>query len=61
MSDINQMFAALDGIHKAIAGTCETCEADVEFKKDEHGMNHMYIRHDDTCPTWVEIQARRSQ
>ena len=29
---------------------CPDCCADAELWTDEHGLHHMEIRHDDTCP-----------
>lgn len=29
---------------------CPTCDADTRLVVDEHGVHHLHVFHDDTCP-----------
>lgn len=50
MTDIRQLFAALDGAQ--IPGGCDHCNADQVPSVDAVGILHLTIRHDDDCP-WL--------
>jgi hypothetical protein len=56
MTDIRQLFAALDGA--VILGGCEYCNAEQVPSIDALGVMHITISHDDTCP-WLQQQERR--
>lgn len=60
MSEVDQIFAMLDGIHKSISTACPECSADVEFANgDSPNVKVMRIMHDDDCPIWAEIRGDR--
>lgn len=46
-----------DNLAHAIAAayTCPDCSADVELVPDDHGVHHLLVRHDDTCPAYLEV------
>jgi hypothetical protein len=48
---------ALDGA--VIPGGCDTCNAEQTLRQEQPGMWSIGIAHDDWCPTWQRIQARR--
>lgn len=56
MSDIAEVLAAMIGIR--FRGGCDDCDAWQEMRRD-HGIYVMTVHHDDTCPTWQQIQRRR--
>ncbi|MGV9281635.1 hypothetical protein [Streptomyces sp. NPDC003730] len=49
---------ALDGA--VIPGGCDDCNAEQRLRQDQPGMWSVGIHHDDTCPTWQRIRARRN-
>ncbi|MFD0434748.1 hypothetical protein [Streptomyces chartreusis] len=48
----------LDGA--VIPGGCDTCNAEQHVRREESGMWSIGVAHDDWCPTWQRIQARRA-
>lgn len=34
----------------AKAYRCPDCDADTRLEVDEHGLHHLHVLHDDTCP-----------
>lgn len=55
---VSELFAALNGT--VIPGGCDTCDAEQAIER-KGGITHITIHHDDTCPTWRRIQARRGR
>jgi hypothetical protein len=41
-----------------IPGGCDDCDAYQEMTKQD-GIYVLTVHHDDTCPTWQQIRARR--
>ena len=56
MSDIGDILQSLTGQH--IPGGCDDCNA-YQTVHSQHGIYVINVCHDDTCPTWQQIQARR--
>ena len=56
-ADIAAFFAQFEG--KQVYGGCEHCEAYQTTSVDGDGMFHVHVHHDDWCPAWRKIQARR--
>lgn len=50
--------AELDGA--VIPGGCDTCNAEQRITQEQPGLWSIGIAHDDWCPTWRSIQARRA-
>lgn len=44
-----ELLAALD-LH------CPDCASELHHYTDHDGIPHVEIHHDDTCPTWAQIQ-----
>ena len=40
------------------SGHCPDCDADTELRQDTAGVWQLFIRHDDTCPTYRAMKAR---
>jgi hypothetical protein len=56
---VTHISEILDGMFgQRIPGGCPDCDAYQEMTK-QHGIYVMTIHHDDTCPAWRQIQARR--
>jgi hypothetical protein len=53
---INEMFEQLAG--KRIPGGCDRCNAYQTVTKD-YGIHVVHVHHDDWCPVWRRMQARR--
>jgi hypothetical protein len=53
---ISDLFESMAG--RRIPGGCDDCDAYQEMTK-QHGIYVMTVNHDDTCPTWQQIRARR--
>jgi hypothetical protein len=53
---ISEIFDGMAG--QRIPGGCDDCDAYQEMTK-QHGIYVMTVHHDDTCPTWLQIRARR--
>jgi hypothetical protein len=53
---ISDLFESMAG--QRIPGGCDDCDAYQEMTK-QHGIYVMTVHHDDTCPTWQQIRARR--
>lgn len=58
MSDLHQIFAALDGAE--IPGGCEHCDAFQVPSVDGFGILHLRIHHDDWCP-WLAQRKENSK
>ncbi len=56
MSDIGDILQSLTG--QRIPGGCDECDAYQEITR-QHGIHVINVCHDDTCPTWRQIKARR--
>jgi hypothetical protein len=56
MSDLRQVFAALDGA--VIPGGCEHCDAEQRPWVDALGILHITISHDDWCRFLRRIEGR---
>jgi len=39
--------------------TCPDCASDTELWRDDDGVFHLEIRHDDTCPTYRGMEGDR--
>ena len=61
MTEIDHLFAMLDGVHKTIQTACVKCNADVEFAQDIDNPNVkiMRIMHDDDCEVLAEFNRAR--
>lgn len=53
------LLTALVGRTMTGTDACPDCCADVSMDRDELGIFHMTIRHDDTCPQLAERDQRR--
>jgi hypothetical protein len=56
VSDISEVLAAMVGIR--FPGGCADCDAWQEMRR-QHGIYVINVCHDEDCPTWRRIQARR--
>jgi hypothetical protein len=56
MSNVSDFLAPRVGIR--FPGGCDDCNAWQEMRL-HHGIWVITISHDDTCPTWRQIQRRR--
>lgn len=63
MTEIDRLFAMLDGVHKSIQTACIKCDADVEFTKDIDNPNVsiMRIMHEDDCEVLAEVNRARGE
>ncbi|NLE82523.1 MAG: hypothetical protein GX610_23670 [Rhodococcus sp.] len=62
MTDNNQYVIGqpdvIAAIVKAIAASpCPDCNADTEQTTDQHGTQHLAVLHDNTCPTYREMNS----
>lgn len=48
--------SALDSLAVAAAYECPDCDADTRLTQDEHGIWHLTIRHDTTCPNYRRMR-----
>jgi len=39
----------------AVSYRCPDCDSDAELSRDDLGIWHLTIRHDDTCPAYKEM------
>jgi len=37
--------------------TCPDCASDTELRRDDDGVFHLDVHHDDTCPTFRRIRG----
>ncbi|WP_219467752.1 hypothetical protein [Nonomuraea rhizosphaerae] len=54
--NVTELFARLDGA--TIPGGCPDCDSETDIAI-KNGVAHLSLHHDDDCPTWIRIQARR--
>lgn len=40
----------------ALTHRCRECASETDLFADTYGIWHLQVRHDDTCPTYQEIQ-----
>lgn len=53
---LDEIFEGMAG--QRIPGGCDDCDAWQEMTQ-QYGIHVITVHHDDTCPTWRQIQARR--
>ena len=55
--DLVNLFGPLDG--EQIPGGCDECDSYQTVRAHEHDIWIVTVHHDDDCPVWLAIKARR--